>query len=422
MLFGLSVWHGTIVQSQELAAPPSGVQKPETASAPTERRTIFGEPFKGRFNIKVEGSYQAEYDDNVFSSSSFRSGDWNNHFSGLLSATVQRKHLTWEAHYAPDYRAYNTYSSRDGLSQLFATSLDFLHSARTAIKFDGSVSDASTASLPTFSLASQGGTTVPIFYPDALQANARVFSSNGAIALSHRVSARSSWDASIHGGTMFYSKAPGLVSTMGQDSFSAGMDLGWNYSPSAQRTFGVEVGHQYFAFTSPSDHQQYDFVKGRYTHRFARRWELKLGAGPSVRNHLGGLNTTYAVDGSLTRQWERFQAGLAYDHGAGLSAVRGALTAETASGFLRYSRSERWNITTSFAHSQNEQIADRSLNTQSYSASFEGSYLFSRSFSGYARYSYVHQDSDLVSLLGNAFHRNLVSFGIRYTIRPLEGF
>lgn len=409
-----------LVRAQENPGSVAAVASTEQqqASLGNERRTLFGDAFRGRFDFRVDGSYQAEYDDNVFSSSSFRVSDWTNHFSGRLSATWQRKHLTFEAHYAPEYRKYNTYSLRDGLSQLFATTLDYAYSAGTQIRFYGNANDASTASLPSFNFVSQGGVPVPVFFPGALQGNARVLSSNGTIALTHRLNARNSWDASIQGGTSFYSKAPGVITPNGQDSFTAGATLGWTFSPSPRQSFSIEAAHRYFAFTTPSEHQQYDYVKARVTRRLASRWALKLGAGPSFRNDQRGLTTSYALDGSLTHDWQRFAAGLSYDRGSGLSAIRGALTSQTATAFVSYRRSQKWTATASFGHSLTEQVTNRSLNTQSYSAAIQGSYFLTKALSANVRYSYMHQDSDLASFFGNTFHRNLIGFGISYTLSP----
>ena len=420
LVFAGALWAQT-PESGQTEVTPTTEDLATPAAQP--KRNMFGEAFGGRFNFTADASFQGEYDDNVFSSSVFRADDWTNHFAGLLSAMVQRKHTTFEMHYAPDYRKYNTFSSRDALSQVFSTRLNHAFSARTSMDFNGSVSDATANSLPRFNIVSQGGDLVPVFYPGALQTNTRVLSSTGSIGLTHRTSARQSWDASINGGTSFYSKAPGIAYTSGQDSFTAGASLGWNYSSSARQSFGLQGGHSYFAFTSPAQHQNYDYAKLRYQRKFARQWEFKAGAGPSFRNtgHGADVATSYALDASLVRDWEKLRAGVSYDRGSSLSAVRSALTSSSASAFVSYHASRRWELGGSFGQSVNQQSTNHGLETRSYSASFHGSYSLTRSLSAFTNYSYVQQDSDLVSL-SNQFHRNLVSFGLRYSVRPFERF
>lgn len=391
-------------------------------SAPAGRQTIFGESFGKRLNFVAEGSYQGEYDDNVFSSSALRLGDWNNHLSGRLTTTMQRKHFSLEAHYLPDYRLYQTYSSRDALSQQFAITTNMAHTARTSTQFNGHVSDATSNSLPQFSLVSQGGVLVPVFGPGPLEQNARVLTSFGSFTVHHRNSAKTSWSGSIHGGTTNYLDTP-LTTGSRQDTYSTGGDLTWSYSQSRGKTYSVEIGHDYFGFSSPSEHQNYDFAKARFEVTLPHQWTARMGAGPSFRK--GGtdpdVHTSYAVDAGLTHKAKRVDVGLAYTHGNSLSSLRGALTSSNASAFATFRILPKWTMTSSGAYTQSQQIAVQSLETQGYSASIQSSYAINRALSAFAQYNYVRQTSDLVSL-SREFDRNLISFGLRYTFRPLEGF
>lgn len=425
ILAGLALLTGIACAQQE--PTPSDTQNPPDVNAQAgpeetapEPRSIFGESMASRFTIVTSANVAADYDDNVFSSGILRKTDWVSHFSGRITATLQRKHSMFELHYLPGYSLYNEFSSRNSYDQQGLLLWDQQFTAATGMRLNGSVSDYSYASLPQYTLVPQGNTYVPVFAPGGLQTNSRVLSSNTDWTLNHRFSARSSMWVGINGATTSFSDqfvAGGVSPSLSSDTYSVGGSLGWKRELTPGRSFGVEFGHRYFGFRSPSSHTNYEYAKLRFEQKFRQQYTFTLGAGPSFSRLPGqDWNPDYAVDAGLTRTSRRTTIGLNVTHETRLSNFQGALGATSANASIGLRALRHWNTTTTFGFARNS-LVNGSGDLDSYSGSERIGYSFTPSWEVFSSYRYTTQLGTAAIPFQN-FHRNLISFGISYTLSP----
>jgi hypothetical protein len=398
---------------------PSDVQVepgPETA---TEPRSIFGESMASRFTIATNAGFQEEYDDNVFSSGTLRVSDWVSRFNGRITATMLRKHSRFELHYLPGYVLYNEFSGRNSYNQQGILSWEQQFTAATGLRLSGNVSDFSNASLPSYTLVPQGGTFVPVFAPGGLQTNTRILASSTDLRLNHSFSAKSSMWVGIDGGTTTFRNefGTGLTPLLASDTYSVGGTLGWRREVSPGRSFGIEAGHRYFGFQTPSSHTHYSYAKLRFEQKFRQDYTFYVGAGPSVSSVVGqDWNPDYAVDAGLTRQSKRTTIGLNYAHETRLSNFQGALASDSATGSFTYRGLRRWNTTTTLGFARQSIVASN-VDLDTYSGSQRIGYDFSRFWQAFVSYSYATQ-LGTAAIPNQNYHRNLFSFGISYTLSP----
>jgi hypothetical protein len=399
---------------------PSDVQVEPGPETTEEPRSIFGESMASRFTIVTSATAKADYDDNVFSSGVLRVSDWVSHFSGRITGTMQRKHSLFEVHYLPGYTVYHEFSERNTYDQQGILSWDQQFTAATGMRLNGSVSDYSNASLPPFTLVPQGNTFVPVFAPGGLQNDSRLLSSNTDWTLDHRFSARSSMFVGIDGATADFRNefgGSGVSSSLSSDTYSVGGNLGWRREVTPGRTLGIEVGHRYFGFRSPSSHTNYSYAKLRFEQKFRQQYTFTVGAGPSFSPIPGQeWNPDYAIDAALTRQTKHTTIGLNVGHETRLSNFQGALGATSANASIGLRGLRRWNTTTTFGYARNSMIGT-SADLDTYSGSQRFGYAFSPSWEVFTSYSFISQVGTVTTPHQN-FHRNLISFGIKYTLSP----
>ena len=146
-------------------------------------------------------------------------------------------------------------------------------------------------------------------------------------------------------------------------------------------------------------------------------YTLHLGAGPSFSSVVGqDWNPDYAVDASLTRQTKRTTIGMSFGHETRLSNFQGALGSTNAAASLGFHALRRFNTTTTFSFARNSVVAG-SGDLDTYSGSERIGYDISPSWQAFTSYSYATQLG--AAVIGNQnFHRNLISFGISYTLSP----
>lgn len=425
IIAGLALLTGIACAQQD--PKPDDTQNPSDVNAQAgpaetapEPRSIFGESMASRFTIVTSASAQADYDDNVFSSNTLRVSDWVSRFSGRITATLQRKHSMFQLHYLPGYVLYNEFSRRNTYNQQGVVMWDQQFTAATGLRLSGTVSDYSNAGLPNFTLVQQGNTFVPVFAPGGLQTNARILSSSTDLTLNHRFSAKTSMWTGIEGGTSDFRNefgGSGVSPSFSSDTYSVGANLGVQHQLTPGRSVGVQFGHRYFGFRSPSGHNNYSYSKLFFEQKFQQMYTLHLGAGPSFSSFVGqDWNPDYAVDASLTRQTKRITIGVNFGHETRLSNFQGALGSTSATASLGFRVLRRFNTTTTFGFARNS-IVSSNGNLDAYSGSQRIGYDISPSWQAFTSYSYTTQLGTAV--IGNQnYHRNLISFGISYTLSP----
>jgi hypothetical protein len=201
------------------------------------------------------------------------------------------------------------------------------------------------------------------------------------------------------------------------DSYSAGGYAGWNHAVKQGRTFGVQGGYRYLNSGLPGSHISFGYAKLRFEQEFAHKYSFRLGVGPSFTTlEHGGIDASYAIDAGLTRTRRTVDIGFDARHGAQLGSLQGTINATSASAFANLHPWKRWNTTTSLSFVRNSQINSKNV-IDSYAASQRIGYDFSPTWQAFASYSYATQIGDSV-FANQTFHRNLISFGISYTLSP----
>jgi hypothetical protein len=391
----------------------------EVTTDSKEPRSMFGEAFGGRFTVTTNAEFQQEYDDNILSSSILRLSDSVSRFSGRISATMLRKHLTFEMHYLPGYAKYAKYDGRDSYSQQGSFDLKYAFTARTSMRLDGIVSDSSSNSLPNFSIVRQGTSFAPAFSPNGLQVGARTLSSSSTLSLDHVLGPADKVYGAIEGGTTSFSNefGTGVSRSLSQDTYSAGGYAGWNHAIKQGRFFGVQGGYRFLSSGIPGSHINYGYAKLRFEQEFARKYSFRIGAGPSFTTlERGGIDTSYAIDAGLTRTGRSVNIGFDARHGAQLGSLQGTINATSASAFANLHRWRRWNTTSSLSFARNSQINSQNA-IDSYAVGQRIGYDFSPAWQAFASYSYATQIGDSI-FANQTFHRNLIGFGISYTLSP----
>jgi hypothetical protein len=224
----------------------------------------------------------------------------------------------------------------------------------------------------------------------------------------------------IDGGTSTFRNefANGLTPSLSSDTYTVGGTLGWMRELSPGRSLGVELAHRYFGFLTPSSHTNYSYAKLRFEQKVAQAYTFYVGAGPSVSTIIGqDPKPNYAVDAGVTRQSKRTTMGAHFAHETQLSNFQGALASDTASASLTYRGRRRWNSTTTFSYSRQGVVIATSGDLDTYSANQRLGYAFSPSWEAFANYSYLTQNGTAATPNQN-YHRNLISFGISYTLSP----
>jgi hypothetical protein len=425
ILAGLALFTGIACAQQE--PKPDEKQNPADVNAqpgPSETapepRSIFGESMASRFTIATSANFQEQYDDNVFSSGAVRVTDWVSRFDGRITATMLRKHGQFQLHYLPGYVLYKVFSNQNSYNQQGIVTWDQQFTAATGLRLSGTVSDFSNASLPSYTLVQQGNTFVPVFAPGGLQTNTRDLTSNTSLTLTHSFSPKTRTWVAIDGGTSSFRNefATGVTPLLASDTYVVGGTIGWMRVVSPGRSFGFDLAHRYFGFLSPSSHTNYSYAKLRFEQKVQQTYTFYVGAGPSVSTVIGqDPKPNYAVDAGVTHQSKRMTIGVNFAHETSLSNFQGALGSDTASASLSYRGPRRWSSTTTFGYTRQSAVAVNTGDLDTYSGNQRFGYSFSSSWEAFANYSYLAQNGTSATPNQN-YHRNLISFGISYTLSP----
>jgi hypothetical protein len=425
LFVGLSI----SARSQETEPDPAA-RGQETKTDPTSAdpeaspvSSLLGDVIENRFTVFASGEYRQEYDDNVFNASTNKLSDHAFSLGGRLSAVARGKRLAFEGHYVPHYRLYSEYSQRNRGSHQFENQINYAATAHTSLRWHGSVARFDAGSSDGSVLLPIGDRLVPVFRPDALEEDASTLSANGSLGMEHQFSRRSRTGFTIHGTTYRLNRettAPfGLAPS--SESYSAGSTVHWSRSVSPALDLGVEAGHNYIALGSSSSHTNYQYGKLTATYRWAKGYQMRVGAGPSVEldsRRPDTIATSYAVDASFQRFSQRNSLGLSYTDGTRTSYIESATRQRNAAVFFQQALSRRWSAIGSAAFSQSSTTV-LSGDVESISASARLAYRVQPNWSIFGGYSWVRQSSSNAFDFNRDFERNLFSFGLSYDLGPI---
>ncbi|MCU1286119.1 MAG: hypothetical protein JWO13_2469 [Acidobacteriales bacterium] len=405
--------------------PGSAQVSTSDAGATSPIKNLFGENFMGRWNYSADVGASQEFNDNIFSTAAVRSSDTLSRFSLRLSASMQTRNFRFEAHYFPNYVMYNRYSDKNALTHQYDQRATYRISARTQLtsSITGTLTPSSSNS--PFQFVNFGGSFLPVFHPDALQSNARIFSSRGDIAWQHSFSARNSVSVDFQGGVVKFKGENGAVLTAGnsQNTYTTGASLQWDNEFIPGKKLGVQLGDSYFGFMSPASHSHYQYAKARYSQRITNTIHLSFGAGPSYRQDQGrgvipaGSHPSFALDAELTSNSPSHSLGVSYNHGSQAGLTQGSLSSDglTITGTRRINK--RWNSSAGMSYSRSNTVNITPSSTTSYAVNGGLNYMVSPNLNFNAGYAYLNQSSSLVGPIAQDFDRNIFTIGLRYVFR-----
>lgn len=417
----------------------ASAQQPSTNSAPPSAnaslqndpgldlrpRTFFGELITGKWNLSGELGLEQSYDDNILSSAVNRTSDLVSRPMLRVGLAVQKKRFSAQFNYSPSYSVYSKYSDRNSLSQSFSQSLGYKVSAHTDLNWVLSASRQSTNSATNSGLVDFGGAFVPVFQPEELQSNTITTGFSSIMSYSHQLSAQNSVSASVNTAFTSLQSDNGipLAAALANKNLSAGVNLSWDHQFVPGKSVGLQAGESYFAFLNPSSHSNYQFVKVRYSQRFAHGFNFSVGAGPSystsqAQTFLASTSGTlsYAVDASLAKTMGTRTMGASYVHGSQPGSIQGSITSDALSAFLSQNIGRKWSAHASVGHSLSNSPGLVTQNSSSgFSASGGLAYSVTHDLNFTANYSYLLQtiDQPLPGYAG--FDHNVFSLGLRYS-------
>jgi hypothetical protein len=411
--------------SGEGSLPPSPSENAEKGKL-TEVRTIFGEPFRGHWTFSGDARATQQYDDNVFPGNSLRLSDNVSDFSLRVSAAIRTKHLTFQAHYLPQYTLHAKYDQSNTFSQQYSQELTYKLSARTNLGWSSAVSRIETGSNSPFLLVQFApDNAAPVFFPEALQQNTNMLFTSTSLTASHQFTARWSMNAAITGAfTKFTtSSSTPLFANLANESFQTGGSMGIDYTITSGKKVGFQLNDSYAGFLNPSAHQNYQSALVTYSQALPGKFFLSVGAGPSFSSvqasasSVGSGELSYAANASLSRVVRGYNVGLSFIRGSQLGAIQGTIATMSSSINASKNFGRRWNSGASFSYSQLRTL-DLRQQSESYASTASIGYALSSDLQLLLRYSYVNQ---LSPLLGQTFDHNIYGMTLAYTFGQHRG-
>ena len=391
------------------------------SSEAQENRTWFGQPFRGHWTLTGSAEIGQQYDDNVFPNLGTRLSDNVSTFSFRLSTGIRSKRLSFQAHYLPQYTLHAKYGDANSFSQQYGQDLTYKWSERTDLAWSAGVSRIESGNSAQFLLVQYSPDSAePVFYPLALQQNTDIVSTNSSLTLHHRFTPRVTMNSGITGSfTRFTSSSSSpLIANLGNQSFQAGGNLGFDYEFVTGKKVGVALNGSYSGFLNPSSHQNYQAALLTYSQVLPGRLNFSAGAGPSFSSTQafagGGAATdiSFAANVALSRTVRGYNLGVAVNRGSQLGTVQGSLATLTSSVSASKSWRRRWTTNASFSYSRMQTLVLQQR-TESYSVSSSAGYRVSPQMQVQLRYSYVTQMADF--LTAQNFDRNLYGVTLLYT-------
>ena len=401
--------------------PASNEVEQGVSSAAQEGRTWFGQPFRGHWTLTGSAEVGQQYDDNVFPYLGTRLSDNVSTFSFRVSTGIRSKRLSFQAHYLPQYSLHAKYGDTNSFSQQYGQDLTYKWSERTDLAWSAGASRIESGNSSQFLLVQYSPDSAePVFYPQALQQNTDIVSTNSLLTLHHRFTPRVTMNSGITGSfTRFKSSnSSPLIANLGNQSFQVGGNLGWDYEFVTGKKVGLTFNDSYSGFLNPSSHQNYQAALLTYSQILPGRLHFSAGAGPSFSStqaFAGGAAATdisFAANLALSRTMRGYNLGVALNRGSQLGTVQGSLATLTSSVSASKSWRRRWTTNASFSYSRMQALVLQQR-TESYSVSSSAGYRLNPQMQVQLRYSYVTQMADFLS--AQNFDRNLYGVTLAYT-------
>lgn len=426
-----------------LVCASSGLAGQETASAKTKDRTLpespfgerrdkksmFGEAIGGHWTVAGSVTSSAMWNNNALPPGTLAASqdDYVQQFGARVSVSRFGKKVRYEAHYMPEYSYYHNLSSQNSMSHSFVQDVAFRVSEALDIVWtlDGrkfasnQIIGGLYAGLPAVTLA---GSNL-----QATQQNQDVINSNTAVAFLFRPGAANSFSLRLGSGVSQF-RGANVGGATAEIQYSHTGSLGWTHTFSGGRkTFGVEATQSYFGFVGPNRHQQNQTAKLRYSQELPGRLRASIGAGPSFTQAQPAgaarpdLQISWAVDGSLDRQFEVWGVGVSYIHGEQLSLIQESVTTDQFSARVSrtFGRQKRWNTSVNAGFTRSKRpIASGYLDGAT--GNFVLGYRINRNLDFNASYTYLHQHDEWTVNRFGKVNRHQASAGFTYNFGPFQ--
>lgn len=413
----------TFASAQEPAPAPD--DKPQQKSD-SILRTIWRQPFPGRWTVNGELSFQQVYNDNAFPSGPTRLSDLNSRFQGMLSLTAAKKHLTFEAHYVPQYSLSERINDRNSFSQQAYASSTYKFTGRTSLTGDFTLSQSKFNSVQPFQFTVVDQLVVPVFRPEVTQRDSDTVQISSGLELVHHFSSRNSVTARLNGKSVWITQRDSTGKTVvnRRQNYNSEGSLNWTHQVNARRTLGFEVSENYLAYPDRQSHANSQTVKLTFSQTLPRGFSFHASAGPDFRTtsgaaaNAGELQVSGAFSVGVSKSIEQGAVGISVSRGTRTGITADTFTSTRATVFATRTFLRRWQAGATFGYNRSSGISGGN-EIESYSTQANIGYSFTRRLSAQFSYSYLNQIGARTSIGNQKFDRNVFTFGLKYDIGKL---
>lgn len=414
----------TIATAQEPAPAPPSEDKPQKSDSIL--RTIWRQPFPGRWTATGELSFQQEYNDNAYPAGPTRLSDLYSRFQGMLSLTAAKKHLTFEAHYVPQYSYSERIDDRNSFSQQAYASSTYKFTGRTSLTGDFTLSQSKFNLVQPFQFTLVDQLVVPVFRPEVTQRDSDTVKISSGLELVHHFSSRNSVTARLQGNSVWITQRDSTGKTVvnRRQNYNSEGSLSWTHQVNARRTFGFEVSENYLAYPNNRSHANSQTVKLTFSQILPRGFSFHASAGPDFRTtagaaaNAGDLQVSGAFSVGVSKSIEQGAVGVSVSRGTRTATTADTLISTRATVFATRTFLRRWQAGATFGYNRSSGISGGNQ-IESYATQLNIGYSFTRRLSAQFNYSYLNQLGARASIGNQNFERNVFSLGLKYDIGRL---